>query len=57
MVSSLPNQATISYKLVWFTSVTIFSTELKKQIYIWNKIEETTFADIDLFYYFSFIFK
>ena len=22
-----------------------------------NKIEETTFADIDLFYFFSFVFK
>ena len=30
-------------------------TELKKQI--WNKIAESTFADSDLFYFSSIIFK
>ena len=28
-----------------------------KQIYAWNKIEETTLADFDLFNFSSFIFK
>ena len=28
-----------------------------KQIYIWNKTEETTIADFDLFYFSNFIFK
>ena len=41
--------------LIWFAFVIIFSTELKKQIYM-NKVEDTTFAGID-FYFCSFIFK
>ena len=38
----------------------IFSTELNEtnaNVYIWNKIEDTTFADFDLFDFSSFIFK
>ena len=35
--------------LIWLTYVTMFLTERKKQIR--NKIDETTFADIDLLYF------
>ena len=50
-IVSLPsNQETIS-----FTFLIIFSVESKKQIR--NKIEKATFADIDLFYFSSFIFQ
>ena len=53
VVSSLSNQETINSN--WFAFVVIFLTELKKQI--WNKIAESTFADSDLFYFSSIIFK
>ena len=41
--------------LIWFTSVTMFLTDRKKQTR--SKIDETTFAEIDLLYFSSFIFK
>ena len=34
-----------------------FSTELNKPIYTWNKIKDAPFANIDFFYFSSFIFK
>ena len=40
-----------------FTEFTIFSTELKKHRFTWNKIKETSFADIYFFYVSSFIYK
>ena len=40
---------------IWFAFVVNFLIELKKQI--WNKIAESTFADSDLFYFSSIIFK
>ena len=33
--------------IIWFCQFTVFSTELKKYKYIWNKIKTTMFADID----------
>ena len=41
--------------LIWFTSVTMFLTDRKKQTR--SKIDETTFAEIDLLYFSSFIYK
>ena len=40
---------------IWFAFVVFFLTERKKQI--WNKIAGSTFADPDLFYFSSIIFK
>ena len=41
--------------LIWLTYVTMFLTERKKQIR--NKIGKTTFANIDLLYFSTFIFE
>ena len=41
--------------LIWLTYVAMFLTERKKQIR--NKIDKTTFANIDLLNFSSFIFK
>ena len=53
----LSHQFQLTDLLIWVFEFTIFSTELKKHKYIWNKIEEIRFADIDFFYLSSFIFK
>ena len=41
--------------LIWFAFAVNFLIELKKQI--WNKIAESAFADSELFYFPSIIFK
>ena len=44
--------------VIWFIFITNFSTEMKKQIDIYNKIEGTVLADTIFFLYFSsVIFK
>ena len=54
------NQEIISFNkpiiLFDLLSLQLFASELKKHKYMWNKIEETTFADINFFDVFSFIF-
>ena len=43
--------------LTWFAFITTFFLQSWKNKYVWNKIKETTFANIDLFYFSNFIFK
>ena len=45
--------------VIWFIFITNFSTEMKKQIDIYNKIEGTVLADTIFFflYFSSVIFK